>query len=51
MLGFGIGTPALGVSGFWWGLILGLILVAATLGARFAWLSARDDRIRTYALR
>ena len=51
MLGFGIGTPALGVSGFWLGLILGLILVAITLGARFVWLSARDDRIRTYALR
>jgi len=51
MLGFGIGTPALGVSGFWLGLILGLILVAITLGARFAWLSARDDSIRAYALR
>ena len=49
VFGFGIGTPALGVSGFWLGLILGLVLVAITLGARFVWLSAArrsDPRLR-----
>jgi MATE family multidrug resistance protein len=51
VLGFGIKVPALGVSGFWLGLILGLVLVAITLSARFVWLSARDDRIRLYAAR
>ncbi len=51
MLGFGFGTPALGVSGFWLGLIVGLVLVAITLGARFLWLSARDDRILSFAAR
>jgi MATE family multidrug resistance protein len=49
MLGFGIGTPSLGVSGFWLGLIIGLVLVALALGGRFLWLSARDDRIVSYA--
>jgi hypothetical protein len=39
------------VRGFWLGLILGLVLVAITLGARFVWLSGRDDRIRLYARR
>ncbi len=51
ILGFGIGTPAFGVSGFWLGLIIGLVLVALTLGGRFVWLSARDDRILSYASR
>jgi MATE family multidrug resistance protein len=51
VLGFGFGTPALGVSGFWLGLILGLVLVAIVLGARFVWLSRRDDLIRAYATR
>ncbi len=51
VLGFGLGTPALGVSGFWLGLILGLVLVAIVLGARFVWLSRRDDLIRAYATR
>jgi len=51
MLGFGIGTPTLGVSGFWLGLIFGLVLVALILGGRFLWLSARDDRILSYAAR
>ncbi len=51
VLGFGFGTPALGVSGFWLGLILGLVLVAIVLGARFVWLSRRDDLIRAYAAR
>ena len=51
MLGLGIGLPALGVRGFWLGLIIGLVLVALTLGGRFLWLSARDDRILSYAAR
>jgi MATE family multidrug resistance protein len=51
VLGFGIGTPSLGVSGFWLGLIIGLVLVALALGGRFLWLSARDDRIVSYAAR
>jgi MATE family multidrug resistance protein len=51
ILGLGIGMPSLGVSGFWAGLILGLVLVGITLAARFVWLSARDDRIRLYAAR
>jgi multidrug resistance protein, MATE family len=51
VLGFGFGTPALGVSGFWLGLILGLVLVAIVLGARFVWLSRRDELIRAYATR
>lgn len=51
VLGFGFGTPALGVSGFWLGLILGLVMVAIVLGARFVWLSRRDDLIRAYAAR
>lgn len=50
-LGFGFGVPALGVRGFWIGLILGLVLVAVILAARFVWLSARDERIRSYAQR
>lgn len=51
VLGFGLHAPALGVSGFWLGLILGLVLVAIVLGARFVWLSRRDDLIRAYAAR
>jgi len=52
MLGFGVGgAPQLGVSGFWLGLIIGLVVVALTLGGRFLWLSARDDRILHFAAR
>ncbi len=55
VLGFGIGfdsgAAALGVSGFWLGLIFGLILVALTLSGRFLWLSARDDRILEFTTR
>ena len=47
----GFGTRSFGVSGFWLGLIAGLVLVALILGARFLWLSARDDRILDFAAR
>jgi MATE family, multidrug efflux pump len=51
LLGFGIGVEALGVRGFWIGLIGGLVVVAIILAGRFAWLAARDERVRAYALR
>ena len=53
-LGFGsqwLGIPALGVTGFWWGLAAGLAVAAIILVYRFHAISNSDARIRQFALR
>ncbi len=45
-LGFGLlGAPVLGVSGFWWGLFVGLAVAAVVLLSRFRWLSHQTERV------
>jgi len=50
-LAFGIGVPAFGVQGFWWGFTLGLGLVAVVLGSRMVWLGRRPARVAELARR
>jgi MATE family multidrug resistance protein len=50
-LGFGAFGSVSGVKGFWWGLTVGLGLVACILSARLNWLSRRPERIASFAHR
>ncbi|MDE0367456.1 MAG: hypothetical protein OXP09_18015, partial [Gammaproteobacteria bacterium] len=49
-LGYGLfGIEPWGVSGFWWGLIVGFGVSTLTLNTRLAIMSRSDRRIRRYA--
>jgi MATE family multidrug resistance protein len=50
-LGLTIFGSTLGVRGFWWGLTLGLGLVAGVLTIRLNWLSTQSERIALFARR
>ena len=46
-----LGTPGFGVYGMWWGLVAGLVVVAAALFARLARISGDPVRVRQLRLR
>lgn len=50
-LAFGTFGETLGVKGFWWGLTVGLALVACVLTARLNWLSRRGEAIARFSHR
>jgi Na+-driven multidrug efflux pump len=41
----------LGVAGFWWGLVAGLVVAAVVLLARLVWLTGDERTIERFALR
>ena len=50
VLGYGLfGLDPWGVSGFWWGLIIGFGVSTLTLNTRLAILSRSEHRIHRYA--
>jgi MATE family multidrug resistance protein len=52
VLGLGLaGAPMLGVAGFWWGLVAGLVVAAVVLLARLVWLTGDERTIERFALR
>ncbi|MBV1905995.1 MAG: MATE family efflux transporter [Pseudomonadales bacterium] len=56
ILGFGLeiagfSVQAQGVSGFWWALVVGLLIAAVALSGRFLWISRDADKIQLLAAR